>query len=207
MQFEQSTRRDFTTLLGSAAAAWPLPARAQQPERMRRIGVLSNLGADDAEGQSRNAAFEQVLEELGWTIGRTLQIDYRWSNGDAARLRIHAAELIALAPDVVLASSGVSISPLLEASHSVPIVLRRLSIRSASESLKVYPDQAARPRSGLKNLSRPKVEGGPNLESCALTRGNLRGRAPDFYMATDAFLMVLAPTHRTSYLSPPRSHS
>ena len=75
MQFEQSTRRDFITLIGSAAAAWPLPARAQQPERMRRIGVLSNLGADDAEGQSRNAAFEQVLQELGWAIGRTLQID------------------------------------------------------------------------------------------------------------------------------------
>jgi ABC-type uncharacterized transport system substrate-binding protein len=122
MQFEQSTRRDFITLLGSAAAAWPLRARAQQPERMRRIGVLSNLGADDAEGQSRNAAFEQVLQELGWAIGRTLQIDYRWSNGDADRLRIHAAELIALAPDAVVTTSGVSIPPLLEASHSVPIV-------------------------------------------------------------------------------------
>jgi putative ABC transport system substrate-binding protein len=115
-------RREFISLVGGTAAAWALPARAQQPERMRRIGVLSNLGADDAEGQSRNAAFEQVLQELGWAIGRTLQIDYRWSNGDAARLRIHAAELIALAPDVVLATSGVSISPLLEASHSVPIV-------------------------------------------------------------------------------------
>ena len=114
--------RELIALLGGAVAAWPFAARAQQPERVRRIGVLSNLGADDAEGQSRNAAFEQVLQELGWTVGRTLQIDYRWSKGDAARLRIHAAELIALAPDVVLATSGVSISPLLEASHSVPIV-------------------------------------------------------------------------------------
>jgi putative ABC transport system substrate-binding protein len=114
-------RRNFFSVLGGAVAL-PLAVRAQQPERMLRIGVLSNLGADDAEGQSRNAAFEQELQRLGWSIGGSLQIDYRWSNGDAARLRIHAAELIALAPDVVLATSGVSIAPLLEASQSVRIV-------------------------------------------------------------------------------------
>jgi putative tryptophan/tyrosine transport system substrate-binding protein len=114
-------RREFITLLGGAAAAWPLAARAQT-DRVRRVGVLSNPGADDAEMQSRTAAFAQGLQELGWTVGRNLQIDYRWSNGNAARLRAHATELIALEPDVVLATSGVSIMPLLEASRSVPIV-------------------------------------------------------------------------------------
>src|SRR5262245_18118150 len=115
-------RREFITLLGSAAMAWPLAAYAQQPERMRRVGVLSNPGPDDAEMQSRTATFVQGLQQLSWTVGRNLQIDYRWSNGSAERLRAHAVELLALQPDVVLATSGVSIMPLLEASRSVPIV-------------------------------------------------------------------------------------
>ena len=113
-------RREFITLFGGAAAAWPLAGRAQ--ERFRRVGVLSNPGADDAEMQSRIAAFVQGLQEAGWTVGRNLQIDYRWSNGNAERLRADAAELVALQPDVVLATSGVSIMPLLEANGSVPIV-------------------------------------------------------------------------------------
>ena len=108
------------TLLGGAAAVWPSAALPQ--ERVRRVGVLSNPGADDAEMQSRTAAFAQGLRELGWTVGGNLQIEYRWSNGNAERLRSHAAELIALEPDVVLATSGVSVMPLLEASHRVPIV-------------------------------------------------------------------------------------
>src|SRR5215469_16594926 len=114
-------RREFIALLGGAAA-WPLTARAQSGERMRRIGVLSNPGPDDAEMQSRNAAFVQGLQELGWTVGRNLHIDYRWSHGDADRLRADAAELVALGPDVLLATSGVSILPLVQASRSVPIV-------------------------------------------------------------------------------------
>ena len=89
---------------------------------MRRIGVLSNPGPDDAEMRSRTAAFVQGLQKLGWTVGQNLQIDFRWSNGNAERLRADAVELIALQPDVVLATSGVSIMPLLEASRSVPIV-------------------------------------------------------------------------------------
>ena len=96
--------------------------RRARKERVRRVGVLSNPGADDAEMQSRIAAFVQGLQEVGWTVGRNLQIDYRWSNGNAERLRAHAAELVALQPDVVLATSGVSIMPLLEANGSVPIV-------------------------------------------------------------------------------------
>jgi putative ABC transport system substrate-binding protein len=113
-------RREFISLLGAAAAAWPLAAHTQ--ERMRRVGVLSNPGPEDAEMQSRTAAFVQGLRDLGWMVGQNLQIDFRWSNGNAERLRAHALELMALHPDVVLATSGVSIMPLLEASRSVPIV-------------------------------------------------------------------------------------
>src|SRR5215468_10389907 len=113
-------RREFVRLIGGIAASLSFSAHAQ--ERMRRVGVLSNPGPDDAEMQTRITTFVQGLQELGWTIGRTLQIDYRWSNGDAERLRAHAAELVALAPDVVLATSGVSIMPLVQASRGVPIV-------------------------------------------------------------------------------------
>src|SRR5215831_10205110 len=98
-------RRDFITLLGTAVA-WPVAARAQQREQMRRIGVLMNLGSDDAEGQARNAAFLQGLQELGWTVGRNVRIEYRWGAGDAELFRRHASELVALAPDVILASAG-----------------------------------------------------------------------------------------------------
>ena len=113
-------RREFITLLGGAAVAWPLAGarkNASGASAYSRTPV-----ADDAEMQSRIAAFVQGLQEVGWTVGRNLQIDYRWSNGNAERLRAHAAELVALQPDVVLATSGVSIMPLLEASGSVPIV-------------------------------------------------------------------------------------
>jgi putative tryptophan/tyrosine transport system substrate-binding protein len=114
-------RRDFITLIGGAAA-WPLAARAQQPERMRRVGVLMHLAADDPEGQARIAAFTQGLQELRWTIGRNVRIDYRWAAGDAERGRKYAAELVALAPDVILAAGGAVVAPLLQASRTVPIV-------------------------------------------------------------------------------------
>ena len=99
-------RREFITLLGGAAAAWPLAARAQQGERMRRIGVLMPLAADDPEGQARIAAFLQGLQQLGWTDGRNVRIDIRWGAGDADRIRKYAAELVALAPDVILATGS-----------------------------------------------------------------------------------------------------
>src|SRR5262245_57141681 len=114
-------RRKFLATLGGAAA-WPLAARAQQRERVRRIGVLMNLASDDAEGQARLAAFHQGLQQLGWTIGRNVQIDYRWGAGDADRIRKFAAELVALAPEVILASSSGAVAPLLQATRSVPIV-------------------------------------------------------------------------------------
>jgi putative tryptophan/tyrosine transport system substrate-binding protein len=117
-----TSRRAFITLLGGAAAAWPLAARAQQLERMRRVGVLMHLAADDPEGQARIAAFTQGLQELRWAIGRNVRIDYRWAAGDAERARKYAAELVALAPDVILAAGGAVVAPLLQASRTVPIV-------------------------------------------------------------------------------------
>jgi putative ABC transport system substrate-binding protein len=115
-------RREFITLVGGAAAAWPLAARAQQPERMRRIGVLMNLAADDALGQARQTAFVRALEELGWADGRNVRIDIRWGAGDADRYRKYAAELVAFAPDVILATSGATMPALVQATRTVPIV-------------------------------------------------------------------------------------
>jgi putative tryptophan/tyrosine transport system substrate-binding protein len=113
-------RREFIRLLGGAAA-WPLAARAQPPERMRRIGVLMNMAADDPESQARLSAFVQGLQEFGWTVGRNLRIDYRWAEGDAERYRRQAAELFALEPDVIV-SWGAEIASLQKASRPVPIV-------------------------------------------------------------------------------------
>jgi ABC-type uncharacterized transport system substrate-binding protein len=115
-------RRQFITLLGGAAVAWPLAARAQQGERVRRIGVLMSLAADDKQGQARLAAFLQGLQELGWTDGRNVRIDVRWGTGDAGRNRRHAIELVELAPDVILASGGSIVGPLLQATSTVPVV-------------------------------------------------------------------------------------
>jgi putative tryptophan/tyrosine transport system substrate-binding protein len=114
-------RRSLITLLGAAAAVWPLAARAQPGERTRRIGVLMYLAADDAQGQARLAAFTQALKQLGWSDGRNLGIDTRWANADD--IRKHAAELAALAPDVLVAGTGTAtVAPLLQATRTVPIV-------------------------------------------------------------------------------------
>jgi ABC-type uncharacterized transport system substrate-binding protein len=118
-------RRDFITLLGGAAA-WPLAARAQQRERMRRVGVLMNLTPDDAEGQARLAAFLQGLQEAGWAVGRNVRIDLRWGGGDAESFRKQAAELVALSPDVVFASGIPAATPLLQATRTVPIVFAQV---------------------------------------------------------------------------------
>src|SRR5450759_1406109 len=99
-------RREFITLLSGAAVAWPLAARAQQGDRLRRIGVLIPLAADDPEAKARLAAFAQGLQELGWTDGRNVRIDTRWATSNADDIRRHAAELVALAPDVILAGTG-----------------------------------------------------------------------------------------------------
>jgi ABC-type uncharacterized transport system substrate-binding protein len=116
-------RRAFITLLGGAAVALPLAARAQQPERMRRIGVLMNLAAADPESTARVTAFAQGLQESGWTIGRNVQIDTRWAAADADLFRRYAAELVALAPDVILASGSPAMMSLQQLTRTVPIVL------------------------------------------------------------------------------------
>ena len=114
-------RREFITLLCSAAV-WPLAARAEQPERMRRIGVILPAAANDAEFQTWVGAFLQALAQLGWTIGRNMRIDIRWATTNHAEIRRHAAELAALAPDVILASGTSTVGPMLQATRTVPIV-------------------------------------------------------------------------------------
>ena len=114
-------RREFITLLGGAAA-WPLAARAQQPERVGRVGVLMNLAADDPEGLARFAVFVQELQQLGWNEGRNMRIDHRWAGGSVELFRKYALELVALAPDVILACGFPSMVALHPVTHSVPVV-------------------------------------------------------------------------------------
>jgi putative ABC transport system substrate-binding protein len=113
-------RREFITLLGGAAFAWPLATRAQ--ERVRRVGILMNLAADDSEAQTYLAAFQQGMQELGWSVGRNLRVDLRWGAGDAERTRRYSAELVALSPDVILTAGGPVVIAVQLASRTVPIV-------------------------------------------------------------------------------------
>jgi putative ABC transport system substrate-binding protein len=115
-------RRAFITLLGGAAATWPVAAPAQQAERVRRIGVLMTQAEDDPEGQTRLLALAQGLQESGWTIGRNVRIDTRWGQGDAERYRRYAAELVALAPDVILVNGPAALAQLQQATRSVTIL-------------------------------------------------------------------------------------
>jgi putative ABC transport system substrate-binding protein len=134
-------RRDFIRANSSAVAAWPSAARAQQPERVRRIGVLMPGTADDAELKARIAAFQQGLRELGWTDGRNVRIDVRWGAGDADRIRSSAAELVALAPDVILTVASSAIGALLQATRTVPIVFANVADPVGAG----YVDSLARP--------------------------------------------------------------
>ena len=115
-------RREFIKLLGGAATAWPLAARAQQGERMRRIGVLLPATADDPQFQTLVGAFLQGLQQLGWSIGRNVRIDIRWATANAGEIRRHAADLATLAPDAIMAHGTSTVRPLLQATRTVPIV-------------------------------------------------------------------------------------
>jgi len=115
-------RRDFITLLGGAAVSWPLAARAQQGDRMRRVGVLSGFPADDPEMVARMATFRQAMQEQGWSEGRNLQIDYRSAGADAARIKFYAAELVGAPPDVILAITSPSVAALRQVTNTIPIV-------------------------------------------------------------------------------------
>ena len=114
-------RREFITLLGGAVAAWPLAASAQKPGQMRRIGVLM-AGVDDPQEQARIAAFLEGLQQLGWTNGRNVQIDYRWGFGNAANIRKYSADLVALVPDVLMVAGTSAMAPMLQATGTLPIV-------------------------------------------------------------------------------------
>ena len=115
-------RRELLAALSGAAAAWPLAAGAPQGGRMRRVGVLQNLASDDPAEQARLMAFGQGLQELGWTIGQNVRIENRWSAGDPDRIRRNTEEMVALAPDVILASGNAGVAPLLQATRTVPVV-------------------------------------------------------------------------------------
>ena len=135
-------RRDFIKGIVGSAATWPLAARAQQQTRaMRRIGVLTPYPADDAEGHARLTAFAQALQQTGWTVGQYVRIDYRWGPGNAETMRKYATELVALAPDVILAVTSVALAPLLEASRIVPIVFALVADPVAAG----YVESLARP--------------------------------------------------------------
>ena len=119
-------RRDFITLLGSAAAAWPLAARAQQGERIRRIGVLQAISESDPEAHLRKAAFVGGLQKLGWTEGTHVTIDYRWAGADADRIRLYATEITGMRPDVIWTSGALPLLPLKRATRTIPIVFTQV---------------------------------------------------------------------------------
>ncbi len=140
-------RREFISLVGGAAAAWPVVARAQQAERMRRIGVI--MTTDDAEGQAHMGAFLQGLQQLGWADGRNVRIEARWTLGKADNVRRYVAELVALAPDIIVATGSASVGPLLQATRAIPIVFAQVvdpvgagfveSLARPEECHRIYP--------------------------------------------------------------------
>ena len=121
MQFDQLKRRGFITLIGGAAVTWPLAARAQQPERMRRIGLLIPFAESDAEAQAQVTAFREGLQQLGWTAGGNVQFEYRWAAGEVGQIRTFAKELVELQPDVILARTTPVTAALLSETRTIPI--------------------------------------------------------------------------------------
>ena len=157
-------RREFIALLGGMTAAWPLSVRAQQGERVRHIGVLTAMTANDPEAQARNAVFEQSLRQLGWTVGRDLQIDYRSLGGEAASIRRGASELVALAPDVLLAVGTSTTGPLLQATQTIPVVF----VNSADPVGAGFVQSLARPggnATGFTNFEYSVTENRSNYSS------------------------------------------
>jgi putative tryptophan/tyrosine transport system substrate-binding protein len=120
-------RRDFIKIITGSAATWSVAAHAQQGDRVRRIGAITSLSSNDPEGQARYAAFLQELQVLGWSVGRNIQIEYFWGEGNRDRSRKNATELVALAPDVILATGSPTLEPLLQATHTVPIVFVQIA--------------------------------------------------------------------------------
>jgi putative ABC transport system substrate-binding protein len=160
VQFDQMKRREFITLVGGAAA-WPLVARAQPGAPVRRIGVLHTSAADDPHGQARNTAFLQALAQSGWIEGRNVRIDIRWGAADAERIRRFAAEVVALAPDVILATGSAIVAPLLQATRSVPVVFALVPDPVGAG----FVDSQARPGGNATGFMLPEYSaGGKYLE-------------------------------------------
>jgi ABC-type uncharacterized transport system substrate-binding protein len=136
-------RRDFITLIAGTTAAWPLVARAQPAEQVRRVGILMGTASDDPDAQANIAALHQGLQEAGWVIGRNLRVDVRWSAGESARLRELAAELVALAPDAIVAGVGPTTPALLQATRTIPLVFLHVVDRWAPDSSKAWRARAA----------------------------------------------------------------
>jgi putative tryptophan/tyrosine transport system substrate-binding protein len=193
-QVHRSTmrRRDFITGLASAAA-WPFAAGAQQPEKVRRIGVLMPAAANDTEYHTRVSAFLQGLQELGWTIGRNVRIDTRWAGVNAAEIRRHAAELAALAPDVILATGSSTVPPLLQATRTVPIVFATGGDPVGGG----YVDSLARPGGNATGFMTTEYSTGgkwlqllkqiaPNVTRAAVLRDSTQGGGTSEFAAVQA---------------------
>jgi putative tryptophan/tyrosine transport system substrate-binding protein len=138
-------RREFITLIGGTAAAWPLAARAQQADRMRRVGVLLPIAKDDPDYQPWVGAFLKALQELRWIDGRNVRVDVHWATGDPAEIRRQAAELATLAPDVILAPGTGTVGPLMQVTHTVPIVFPIIADPVAGASPTVWRGRAVTP--------------------------------------------------------------
>ena len=159
-------RREFITLLGGTVAAWPLMARAQPADRVRRIGVLMGV-ANDAEGEARVAAFRQGLQQLGWVEGRNVLVEYQWGGGDPARLKIQAAEVAAMMPDVILAGGTAALVPMQQETRSDPDRLRGIG-RSRRSRLRGEPTAARRQHDRVhyfRGFARRKNAGGAKADS------------------------------------------
>ena len=197
-------RRDFITLLGGAAVAWPLAARAQQPERVRRIGIIYSLAEDDPESVTRRAAFEQGLKELGWTNGGNIQIDYRWAQNDPELIRKFVAELVALAPDVIVTSGSVVVGPVVRATLNIPIVFLQVIDPVGSGLI----ESMSHPGGNVTGFTQFEYslaakwlellkEIAPNLSRVAVLRDATRGPG----IGQFAVIQAMAPPHRVE-LSP-----
>jgi putative ABC transport system substrate-binding protein len=191
-------RRKFIALLGGSAVVWPLAARAQQGERTRRIGVLSIFPEDDPESVARRAVFEQALQALGWTVGRDLRIDYRGSGNDPAIIQKFAAELAALAPDVILASGNIAIAPMLRAAPTIPIVFAQVIDPVGSGFVR----SMARPRGNVTGFTQFEYslagkwlellkEIAPGVTRVAVVRDPTRGPG----IGQFAVIQAMAPMH------------
>jgi putative ABC transport system substrate-binding protein len=185
-------RRDFIAMLGGAAAAWPLAARGQPPERMRRIGVLMTLAESDRGGQTRIAAFREGLQKLGWTEGGNIRIDYRWAApGDAGSMQLSAKELIALQPDLLLSQNTPTTAALLQQTRTIPVIFAVVSDPVGSGFVASFP----RPGGNLTGFSNIEdSQGGKWLEL-------LKEIAPPINRVAFLFNPATAP-YAKNYLSP-----